>query len=123
MTSKKNLWILVVVFVGLILFSQTVNSYLMINTDLMDVMMLPLKKQHTYYIPGAMVLLIIILLENACWVLPVGVYFMITSAITNSFKNLNNEIEKSVQTTKGSREAPLPGTMYPPFANHIHLHQ
>ena len=102
-TTKKKAWILVVVAVGLVVFSQAISLYTLFNTPFLDMIILPLEKQHTYYVPGVIVILVGIFLQNAGWILPVFVYLMMTSSVTRSFNNLNKEIQRSVEISNSTK--------------------
>ena len=105
-TPRGKAWMLMVMSLSLILLSEAIGMYLLINTELMDLMVLPLTREHVYWNVGVTLTICLLLFENACWILPVIVYFMMTSSITISFTNLNNELQKSVNMANTTGQPP-----------------
>ena len=111
-TPRGKAWMLMVMSLSLILLSEAIGMYMLINTELMDLMVLPFTREHLYWNLGVTLTICLLLFENACWILPVIVYFMMTSSITISFTNLNSELQKSVDRANTTGQPPGNGLVH-----------
>ena len=104
--QKKQAWLTMVVSLVALLLSEATIMYYILDTRLMEDMIMPLERHHTYFIPGLILILLVLLFQNASWIIPVIAYFMFSSNITNCFTNLNNEVKKSIATANATKVPP-----------------
>ena len=108
--QKKQAWLTMVVSFVALLLCEATSMYYILDTRLMEDMIMPLERHHTFFIPGLILIFLVLLFQNASWIIPVIVYLMLSSNITNCFTNLNNEVKKSIATANATKV--LPGNYY-----------
>ena len=105
-TQKKQAWLTMVVSLVALLLGEATSMYYILDTRLMEDMIMPLERHHTFFILGLILIFLVLLFQNASWIIPVIVYFMFSCNITNCFTNLNNEVKKSIATANVTKVPP-----------------